>query len=119
MKQKVSAAVAVLGPVLVLIALSCVTYQVEATTDLTTAPTPLLLWYAAWGVLAGLYLALTVLWLPPSIPAPLWLPVPSSVRFSPLCCACWSCPYSAFCQTISSSTSSSPSTSSPSVWRPY
>ena len=64
MKQKVSAAVAVLGPVFVLIALSCVTYQLEATTDLTTAPTPLLLWYAAWGVLAGLYLALTVLWLP-------------------------------------------------------
>ena len=64
MKQKVSAAVAVLGPVFVLIALSCVTYQVEATTDLTTAPTPLLLWYAAWGILAGLYLTLTVLLLP-------------------------------------------------------
>ena len=43
MKQKISAAVAVLGPLLVLIVLSCVTYQVEATTDLTTAPTPLLL----------------------------------------------------------------------------
>lgn len=64
MKQKVSAAVAVLGPVFVLIALSCVTYQVEATTDLTTAPTPLLLWYSAWGILAGLYFALTVLLLP-------------------------------------------------------
>ena len=64
MKQKVSAAVAVLGPVFVLIVLSCVTYQVESTTDLTTAPTPLLLWYSAWGVLAGVYLALTVLVLP-------------------------------------------------------
>jgi hypothetical protein len=64
MKQKLSAAVAVLGPVLALIVLSCVTYQVEATTDLTAAPTPLLLWYSAWGILVGLYLALTVLVLP-------------------------------------------------------
>ncbi len=28
-------------------------------TDLTTAPTPLLLWYTALGILAGLCLALT------------------------------------------------------------
>lgn len=64
MKKNVSAVIAIIGPMLLLMVLSRITYHLEATTDITTAPLSLLLWYLAWGILAGLYLALTMLVLP-------------------------------------------------------
>lgn len=64
MRKSIFATVSIIGPMLLLIALSCITYELEATTNATTAPLSLLLWYLAWGILAGLYLALTMLILP-------------------------------------------------------
>lgn len=64
MKKNVSAVIAIIGPMLLLMVLSRITYHLEATTDITTAPLSLIFWYLVWGVLTGLYLVLTVLTLP-------------------------------------------------------
>ena len=64
MKQKVSAAIAVIGPVLVITILSAVTWQMYKFKELHFDMMSYALWILAMGLLVALYLVLTLAVLP-------------------------------------------------------
>ena len=64
MKQKVSAAIAVIGPVLVITILSAVTWQMYKFKELHFDMMSYALWILAMGLLVALYLVLTLVVLP-------------------------------------------------------
>ena len=64
MKQKVSAAIAVIGPVLVITILSAVTWQMYKFKELHFGMISYALWILAMGLLVALYLVLTLAVLP-------------------------------------------------------
>ena len=64
MKQKVSAAIAVIGPVLVITLLSAVTWQMYKFKELHFDMMSYALWILAMGLLVALYLVLTLVVLP-------------------------------------------------------
>lgn len=64
MKQKVSAAIAVIGPVLVITILSAVTWQMYKFKELHFDMISYALWILAMGLLVALYLVLTLAVLP-------------------------------------------------------
>lgn len=64
MKQKASAAIAVIGPVLVITLLSAVTWQMYKFKELHFDMMPYALWILAMGLLVALYLVLTLVVLP-------------------------------------------------------
>ena len=64
MKQKVSAAIAVIGPVLVITLLSAVTWQMYKFKELHLDMMSYALWILAMGLLVALYLVLTLVVLP-------------------------------------------------------
>lgn len=66
MKQKVSAAIAVIGPVLVITILSAVTWQMYKFKELHFDMISYALWILAMGLLVALYLVLTLVILPKS-----------------------------------------------------
>lgn len=64
MKQKASAAIAVIGPVLVITLLSAVTWQMYKFKELHLDMMSYALWILAMGLLVALYLVLTLVVLP-------------------------------------------------------
>lgn len=64
MKQKLSAATAVIGPVLLITILSAVTWQINQQRALSFDTIPYAIWMLGMGLLVGLYLALTLAVLP-------------------------------------------------------
>ena len=64
MKQKASAAIAVIGPVLVITLLSAVTWQMYKFKELHLDMISYALWILAMGLLVALYLVLTLVVLP-------------------------------------------------------
>lgn len=64
MKQKLSAATAVIGPVLLIMILSAVTWQIDEQRTLSFDAIPYAIWMLGMGLLVGLYLVLTLAVLP-------------------------------------------------------
>lgn len=82
MKQKASAAIAVIGPVLVITLLSAVTWQMYKFKELHFDMMSYALWILAMGLLVALYLVLTLVVLP-KYATPMLVPCAVMVPFSP------------------------------------
>lgn len=64
MKKTLSALVALLGPLLLIIVLAHVTYTIEGYTSVSFNPYPRMIWYLASGVLVALYLTVLLVLCP-------------------------------------------------------
>lgn len=64
MKKTISALVALLGPLFLIIVLAHISYTIEGYTSVSFNPYPRMIWYLASGVLVALYLAVLLVLCP-------------------------------------------------------